>query len=321
MKNKPIISVIMAVYNAEKYLDEAIESILNQTFKCFELIIIDDASTDNSLKIIKNYGKKDKRIKILQNKENLYAAKSRNEGLIIAKGKYIAIQDADDISFENRLKTQYEYLEKNPDVFLVGAGAINIDKNGKKIKKINPIINQQQIKTLLTKHNCIYQPTIMFRNEKIYYREKIYYSEDYDFYLFLISKNKLIANIKDPLIYYRVLETSVSRKNTVQQTLFVEKTKEFHYQRLKYGMDRYDLFDPNEILSIDIEKTTNKTILEIEIKASFRLNDFSRVRRFCWKYFKTHGFFNKIMIYFMLSFTGKKFINMVRKIIFCYLQI
>src|SRR3989344_9200868 len=116
MKIKPKISVIMSAYNVEKYIAESIESILNQTFRDFELIIINDASTDKTLDIIKGFMKKDKRLKLINNKKNLYATISRNKALRIAKGVYIAIQDSDDISLPNRLEVQKNYLDKKKAV-------------------------------------------------------------------------------------------------------------------------------------------------------------------------------------------------------------
>jgi glycosyltransferase involved in cell wall biosynthesis len=117
MRINPQISVIMAVYNGEKYLAEAIESILNQTFKEFEFIIIDDGSKDNSLNIIKRYAKKDSRIIIIKNEKNMKLAWSLNKGLKIARGKYIARMDSDDISLTDRLEKQYYFLEKKEIYF------------------------------------------------------------------------------------------------------------------------------------------------------------------------------------------------------------
>ncbi len=157
----------------------------------------------------------------------------------------------------------------------------------------------------------------MFKNEKNnFYRKKFYYSQDYDFYLRMLSKGKRLINIPDLLIKYRINPEAVSFSQKAKQRLFAEKAKEFYYQRLKYGKDKYDEFNPNEILSINIEESTNKIVLEVEIKTSFKLNDSKRVRKFCRKYFKYYGFFNKIIIYFLLSFTGKRFIDVIRKSLF-----
>jgi glycosyltransferase involved in cell wall biosynthesis len=310
------VSVIMAVYNSEKFLSEAIESILNQTFKDFEFIIIDDCSSDNSLDIIKNYAKQDKRIILIENKKNIGLTKSLNKGLKIAKGKYIARIDADDIALSERLEKQYNFLEKNPGIFLLGTGAYNIDENGnvKSIKK--PLTNSDLIKKTLYYKNCIYHPTITFSNEGFLYREKFYYSQDYDFYLRMISEAKKLTNTPNLLIKYRMAPEAVSFSQRAKQRLFAEKAKEFYRQRLKYGKDEYDKFNPNEVLDIDVEKSVKKIVLESEIKASFKLNDFKRVKKFCRKYFKNYGVLNKIIIYFLLSFTGRKFINIIRRLIF-----
>ena len=112
----PLLTVLMPVYNAEKFLAESINSILSQTYSEFELLILDDASTDNSLKIIKTYAKEDKRIKILVNKTNQGEAKCRNRLLKNSKTEFIAWMDADDISLEDRLQKQMDFLKQNPNI-------------------------------------------------------------------------------------------------------------------------------------------------------------------------------------------------------------
>ena len=116
----PLLTVLMPVYNADKFLAESINSILSQTYSDFEMLILDDASTDNSLKIIKAYAKEDKRIKILVNKNNQQQAKCRNRLLKNSKTEFIAWMDADDISLEDRLQTQMDFLKQNPKIDAVG---------------------------------------------------------------------------------------------------------------------------------------------------------------------------------------------------------
>ena len=118
--SSPLLTVLMPVYNAKKFLAESIGSILNQTYSNFELLILDDASTDNSLKIIRTHAKEDKRIKILVNKTNQKQAKCRNRLLKTTKTEFIAWMDADDISLEDRLQTQMDYLNQNPNIDAVG---------------------------------------------------------------------------------------------------------------------------------------------------------------------------------------------------------
>ena len=119
IKNSKV-SVIMAVYNGEKYLKPAIESILNQTVKNFEFIMIDDVSKEGSLEILKKFSKKDKRIKILRNKINIGLAKSLNRAIKLSKGEFIARMDVDDISLSERLEFQLKFLNENPDYAFCG---------------------------------------------------------------------------------------------------------------------------------------------------------------------------------------------------------
>ncbi|WP_440956349.1 glycosyltransferase family 2 protein [Methanosarcina sp. Mfa9] len=310
------ISIIMSVYNGENYLDESIQSILTQTFRDFEFIIINDCSTDNSLHIIEEYLEKDDRIFLINNKVNLGLTKSLNLGIKRAKGKYIARIDADDIALLERLKIQYDYLEKNRDVFLVGSGAYYVDENGKIITTSKPLTKTMDIEKKLSILNCLHHPTIMFRHEGFMYREKFVYAQDYDFYLRLLSSKKNMSNISEPLINYRINPNAISWSKQSKQKYFALKAKEFYHQRLKYGKDEYDKFDPNKILLIDVENSTDEFVLKSEIEAKFKISKFQDVRTLCKKYFKNYGFFNKIAIYYLLSFAGKRFFDSIRKVLF-----
>lgn len=247
---KPEISVIMAAYNTEKYLDVSIKSILNQTFSNFELIIINDASKDNSLNIIDKYQKIDKRIQLLNNRKNIGPAASRNRGLKIARGKFIAILDADDISLPRRLETQHQFLEDHPDIFLCGSGTICIDESGNTIEVPEIVVGYKLIETILPRRNCIAHSSIMFRNNAFFYREKFVYSHDYDFYLILLSKGLNLENLEDRLVKYRTTSGNITFSKKNKQDLFAKTAKDFYNQRLKLGKDDYDLFEPSKILTI-----------------------------------------------------------------------
>ncbi len=242
MKN-PEISVVMSAYNAEKYISEAIESILTQTFKNFEFIIFEDGSADKTKEIIKRYAKKDKRIIPIYNKENIgYKGfiRNLNLGIRMARGKYIARMDADDISLPERLMIQHRYLENNPKIFLLGSGAFIIDEMGKVIKKFNPITKAYLIKIALSIKNCIYHPTIMFRKEgSIFYDESRLYAEDYDFYLRLLSKEKIIKNLKEKLLKYRIVNTSITRKNRLAQVSTAREARKMYWRKLFHNKLKY----------------------------------------------------------------------------------
>ncbi len=195
------ISVLMTVYNGEKFIEETIQSVLDQSFKDFEYIIVDDGSTDKTKKIVKSF--KDKRIKYFyagENKGYYNMHKAINFGLSKCKGKYIARIDADDICLEHRLKIQYEYLQHNKNIFLIGGSAYLIDKDGIFIceikKKSYPSIFH---KYHMAVSNSFIHSTIMFRNEGYTYLS----CSEHLFFCWLTSFGKRLKNISDYLIKYR----------------------------------------------------------------------------------------------------------------------
>ena len=309
------ISVVMSTYSEPlKWITESIDSILNQTFKDFEFIIINDNPKRKELQeFLEKYRKQDKRIILIKNKKNSGPAIARNNGLKIAKGKYIAIMDADDISLPKRFEIQYKFLEKNKDTFLAGSGWFIIDENSKILGKRKRAVGYLKIKKILPEKNCMYNPTVMFRNDKnTFYKDKFKYAQDYDLWLRLLNDGKLLHNLPNPLIKYRINPNGISQTKRGKQRLFTEKAREFYQQRVKCGKDKYDEFNPNEILDIDVEKTINKVVLKQEVFASFSKNDFRRARKFCKKYFKNYGYDNRILIHYILTFTNKRFVNFLR---------
>ncbi len=323
MTNKnPKVSVIMPIFNVESFVREAVESILNQTFKDFEFIIINDGSTDKSLNIVKEYEEKDKRIVFINNEKNLGIIRSLNLGLKIARGKYIARMDGDDVSDFERIEIQYNFLEKNEDIFLLGTGAKNIDEKGKTISVFNPIVSGKKIKERLLKRNCFCHPSIMFRNKgSVFYREKMHYTEDYDLYLRLLLENKKLKNLPFRLLKYRIRKESISKNNSGKQALFAEKVRNFYEQSLFLGRDEYDNFDPKEILKMDTTLINDKNFLEAEIKSNFKIDNFKNSRKLCKRYFKNYGSLNIFGIYYLTSFLPKNIIVLIRKIFFIFIPI
>lgn len=211
----------MAVYNGEKYLPCSIKNILEQTFSDFELIIVDDNSKDRTLEILKNYKKKDERIRVINNYKNLGAFGALNEGLRIANGSYIAIHDHDDISDINRLSTLLDVFKKNNNLGLLGSSYYIIDPSGNILEKKDVLCDEDQIRTQIIKSNPFCHGSIMFKREVIenvgFYRSKFKYSGDFDFLLRISEKFK-VKNIDKPLYYLRRGIESISSKNTEEQT-------------------------------------------------------------------------------------------------------
>lgn len=243
----PKISVIMSVYNDSHYLKQSIEGILNQSFRDFEFIIINDYSSDDSRRIIEQYMQQDKRIILVNNAKNIGLTKSLNHGIDIAKGEYIARQDADDVSLSKRFELQLQFLENNPDIFLAGTNSYVFTEGSKRFVK-GTVCGSKKIKKYLAKDNPIIHSSIIFRNnQKIRYRKKFYYAQDYDLLLSAISKGLNIDNLKEPLVLYRVNDQGISATKAAIQNAFGRKALEFYFQREKSGKDDYDSFDQQEL--------------------------------------------------------------------------
>lgn len=226
---KPIVSVLLPAYNAENYISIAIESILKQTYTQFELIIIDDFSTDKTASIIKEFKKKDKRIVFFQNKKNLKLSKTLNKGIEMAKGKYIARMDADDWSFPKRLEKQVDFLEKNAEIGIVGGSMQIMDENGKVYSKRTYALNDYEIRKKIYLYSPFSHPTIMIRKsiiEKVgNYNSQFNPAEDYELY-FRIGELSQFANLDCFLIKYRVVVNSMttgSMKNMERKTIEVRQ--------------------------------------------------------------------------------------------------
>lgn len=202
----PEISIILPTYNWEKYISKTIESVLSQNFKNFEIIIVNDCSTDNTEEIIKNF--KDIRIIYIKNDKNLNIVWSRNKWLEIVKWKYICFLDHDDLFIDNeKLKLQYDFLEKNIDYGMIWSSAILINENWNKTWEINSRITNEDIKNHLIMSNQFTCWSVMFRKnliEKIWLLNNKYNkSDDYDYWL-KIWKIYKVENISNKLFAYRI---------------------------------------------------------------------------------------------------------------------
>lgn len=211
------ISVVMSVYNAEKYLRAAIESILQQTYEDFELILIDDRSTDSSTEIMCQYEEKDSRVILIKNEENLGLTKSLNRGLQCARGEYIARMDADDISAPDRLDKQAAFLDQHPDYTFVSCIAQYIDENGNlEQMRLFPETNEE-IYDMMPKVDAVMHPGVMFRREDVAkignYCEDFRVVQDYDLWFRGMAAGYKFYNIQEPLLLFRRNESYNTRKS------------------------------------------------------------------------------------------------------------
>lgn len=257
-KNSPMISVVMSVYNGEKYLTEAIESILNQTYRNFEFIIINDGSTDKSLEIIEKYKKQDKRI-VLMSRENRGLVDSLNEGFLLAQGKYIARMDADDISLPLRLEKQFDFMESNPEIGISGTWIEVFDRTvPNQIGRYS--LEDEMIKAELLFSSPFAHPSVIIRKAilrkyNFYYSKHCLDAEDYELW-FQYSKVTQLANIPHALLRYRVLPDSITRKAD-EDSASRESTLRSVYVQI---LDELDINPTEDELKLHFELTLNTRI-------------------------------------------------------------
>jgi glycosyltransferase involved in cell wall biosynthesis len=217
----PKVSVIMPVYNGAKYLKEAIESVLAQTYTFFEFVIINDGSNDDSENVIKSF--MDERIKYVKN-EHMGLIDSLNLGIKKSTGEFIARFDADDICEPNRLEEQIKFFKNNPEKMLVGSWATVINEDGIKTGELKyPPLDWQKIKKYSLLHNPLIHPTVMFKKALIDaagdYNKKFKHIEDYELWTRIIYKYPC-ANISLPLIKYRVHNNQITKKKNIKMRLW-----------------------------------------------------------------------------------------------------
>lgn len=212
--SSPIISVVMPVYNGERYVAEAVESVLAQTLRDFEFLIFDDGSTDRSLQILRSYSDEDDRIHLFSMQHRGYAA-WLNEGIRVARGQFIARMDADDVSLETRFAEQFNYMKEHPICLAVGCDALVIDSQGNTLGVLRQEAEPRLIEKRLLEgtHGVLIHPSCLMRREALCtiggYREKYEPIEDFDLWFRLLEFGQL-ANLPKALFKYRLNPTSVS---------------------------------------------------------------------------------------------------------------
>lgn len=242
-----MVSIILSIYNAEKYLNQCIESILKQTYTNFELICIDDGSTDSSYRILKEYKNRDSRI-LIKRKKNSGLTKSLNLGLKMSKGEYIARIDADDLWLSTKLEEQIKYLKENKNCMLLGCNYENIDILENKIgsDKIKIVTSDEDIKKRILYLNPFIHSGVIFHRyiyEKLDgYNEKYYYAQDYEFWARVVSKNYKVGNLNKVLVKRRYSENMISIKK--------EKKQRFYALLIKLRLLKFFNLDPIRYFTI-----------------------------------------------------------------------
>lgn len=212
-------------------MKSAIESILNQSFRDFEFLIVDDASTDRSPRILNDYAKTDNRVRIITNIQNLGLTQSLNKAIKQASGKYIARMDDDDISMPERLQKQLRFMEQNPSVALSGSLALVVNEKDEEIGRKKLAIRHQDIKKKLLFNNQFIHSSLFFKKELGLYNESFERAQDYEFALRIAGKYQ-VANLQEYLVKWRVRKGSLSFSGTKQQRCAI---KARFFAITKYG--------------------------------------------------------------------------------------
>lgn len=231
---RPLISVVMPVYNGERFIKLAIDSILAQTYSDLELIIIDDGSKDDSAAIVKSF--KDSRIRYYR-QNNSGVAAARNKGLSKAKGEYVAMHDADDISLEDRLEKQVNFLETNKSVGLVGSNYQIINEAGQWVGSTNVFTHPDDLDLAIKLFNQFGQGTVMMRRSLLTgssYDQAFKLGEDFEFWNTLAHKTRL-ANLKEELYQWRYHESSTWTGSQDEMRFYVNKVIDREFNKLKNG--------------------------------------------------------------------------------------
>jgi glycosyltransferase EpsE len=253
LKNRPLVTVVIPVYNTGKYLNDCLSSIYNQTYNNIKVIIVNDGSKDDSGLIIDKYYRKYKnKTLVLKNTIPSGSGEVASNGAIkIAKGKYIAIMDSDDISLDNRIETEVDFLENNLNYFLVSASAEIIDENNNKISFLDVGKKYKEILKKIYLINSIINSSVMFRKSVInddFYKIKYPFFNDYYSWFYYLSKNKRFYILKDRLVKYRINLSSSTRKNFKRNLNISFKIKDEIKQRKIFKISFLDR------LNISIQK-------------------------------------------------------------------
>jgi glycosyltransferase involved in cell wall biosynthesis len=261
------VSVLMPVYNADKHLEEAIDSILNQSFTDFEFLIINDGSTDRSEEIILSYA--DSRIRYIKNESNLKLIKTLNKGIQLCTGKYIFRMDADDISHFQRIQKQVAFMESNHEIGICGSWFEAFGEVENTIVKYKETHDEIMSKMLYQCHFC--HPSIIIRRElfeglELYFDENYSHAEDYEFYLRAAKKWKF-HNLQEVLLKYRIHGESVSNKNKsiqIKNSLKIKKRffAELHTQVTNDQIEVFEYLNYQDYSNIKIESDKLQNMME-----------------------------------------------------------
>ena len=236
------VSVIMSVYNCEKFLKQAVDSILQQSYSDFELILIDDGSQDATAKMIETYASEDARIIPVFNQKNLGLTVNLNKAITLSQGTYIARMDADDVALPQRFERQIEYLDAHQDIDLVGSAAIDINEKGVELQLRKSPKTHQEIISLLPKANPITHSTVMFRKDRFaaieFYNESYRTTQDYEMWFRAAGKGLKFHNLQEVLLMYR-MDNNYHKRKSLRYRLYDCKLRLQGFKHINLPVYKY----------------------------------------------------------------------------------
>ena len=260
---EPVVSVVFRAFNCEKYVGQAIESILVQTLQDFEVVVVNDASMDGTEAILRAYAQRDRRIRVFRNETHQGAVKTMNIVLRHARGEFIAVHDADDVSLPHRLETQVNFLRANPQIALVGGGAYIIDGEGEVIQVVtHKCAGPEEVRQYLEEGNCFRHTSVMYRRKCIeaigLYDEFFTSSHDYDMVIRMADMFDVFCH-EEPLVQFRRLNSGITGRQKRTQVAFAELAR----RRRKAK---------KEGVSLDLQKEYNRLVARKAIWRGLKRN-------------------------------------------------
>ncbi len=309
--NRPLVSVILAVKDGGKTLPKVLDSLLNQTYSNIEIVVVNDGSKDKTANILERYEKKDSRVKVIINKRNLGKCKSRNKAIKESTGKYIAVNDADDISYPHRIERELEYLENNQKVYLVGSRANILDEQGNRIGISWGKKEPAYISRLLLQKNILVHSSVMFRNEQeFFYREKFPRAQDYDLYLQMVAHRKRIYLLPNILVGYSTKKDIEYGEYLIDQIVFSYTMQKLANQYLKTGKDSYERITKEYMYEVFPKEELDM----LYFLQSYTQEDFKKAQKKMVEIIREHGLNGQRLLYLIDAYLGGKIFRLGKSI-------
>ncbi|OXA77568.1 Glycosyltransferase involved in cell wall bisynthesis [Flavobacterium aquidurense] len=283
---EPLISVLIPTFNVENFVEEAIRSIMDQTYKNLEIIIVDDCSTDSTYSILLNLASIDKRIKLFRNTENKKIVESLNFAISKASGEYFARMDGDDVSLPERIEKQYDFLLNNPEIDLVGLNVVMINEDGEVIQEEKYLQNHEEI---LRASKYVSPVLHIWLAKKNVYNKLVKYRiptvEDYDFILRCIDNGFKLSNLQSSLYLQRI-----RKGNTITASGLIQHKSRLYIKKLS----------EERAINDNIDSYSEKSYKKVITVSSFSLFMYKLSSSFHMKYLKYKHRFRLVALFFRI---------------------